>query len=391
VKNKRMWLAVPAVCVALVATAVQAKAQAVVNPRIVEFSPSADHSTVLPDGQAAVSDYLLEVFQAGASVPYQVVSIGKPAPDPDGLIRYDFSSQAAGWATGITYEARVAAEGPAGTGVSGLSNTFTIEVLASCSYTVAPTALSTTASGGTPTVSLTTQAGCVWTATSGLTWIAPSPSGGTDSATVTLNVAPNTAPSSRSGTVTVAGKTVTVTQAAAPPPCSYTVTPMTLSPGASASSAAVSVTAGTGCTWTASSGTSWITVSPTGGTGNGSVSLAIAANTATTSRTGTVTVAGQAVIVTQSGAAAPTCTYGVSPAAVSLPSAAAASTVVLTTQAGCAWTTSSSTGWLTVNTRSGSGSWSISFAVAANKGAKPRTAAMTVAGQAVTVRQGGRK
>jgi hypothetical protein len=51
---------------------------------------------------------------------------------------------------------------------------------------------------------------------------------------------------------------------------------------------------------------SWITVtSGASGSGNGSVGFTVAANTAQTQRTGVVTVAGQAVSVTQAAQTAP--------------------------------------------------------------------------------------
>jgi hypothetical protein len=66
--------------------------------------------------------------------------------------------------------------------------------------------------------------------------------------------------------------------------------------------ASVSVTAGAGCTWTATSNASWITV--TGGAlgnGNGVVTYAVAQYSGKPKRrSGTLTVAGQTLTVTQS-------------------------------------------------------------------------------------------
>ena len=53
--------------------------------------------------------------------------------------------------------------------------------------------------------------------------------------------------------------------------------------------------------WTASTTTSWITVSTPSGTGNGSVNFSFTADAGPT-RTGTVTIAGQTLTVTQAGA-----------------------------------------------------------------------------------------
>lgn len=82
--------------------------------------------------------------------------------------------------------------------------------------------------------------------------------------------------------------------------CTYSVTPTTFSVGSSATSLAIGVTTGTACSWTATSAASWITV--TGGatgSGIGTVSISVAANPSAGSRTGTLTVAGQTVTVSQ--------------------------------------------------------------------------------------------
>ena len=56
---------------------------------------------------------------------------------------------------------------------------------------------------------------------------------------------------------------------------------------------------GGSCSWTAASNAAWITVtSGATGNGNGSVAFAVAANLGA-SRTGTLTIAGQAFTVTQ--------------------------------------------------------------------------------------------
>ena len=63
----------------------------------------------------------------------------------------------------------------------------------------------------------------------------------------------------------------------------------------------IRVTSGSGCAWQASSSASWITITSGGnGTGPGNVQYTIANNTGA-QRTGTVTVAGQTYLITQSG------------------------------------------------------------------------------------------
>jgi hypothetical protein len=101
-----------------------------VNPTVVEFDPSADHSLMTSDDPPVpvVDHYTLGFYYVGASEPVSSTSIGKPAPDvSDGKIRFDFSTSPILIGTPLgTFQARVIAVGPMGSGVSEPSNTFTI-------------------------------------------------------------------------------------------------------------------------------------------------------------------------------------------------------------------------------------------------------------------------
>jgi hypothetical protein len=84
--------------------------------------------------------------------------------------------------------------------------------------------------------------------------------------------------------------------------CVYSVSKASGSVPSTASTGSLSVTAGTACSWTATSNVSWITITEgASGTGNGTVTYAVAANTGGL-RTGTLTIAGESVIITQAGA-----------------------------------------------------------------------------------------
>ncbi len=88
--------------------------------------------------------------------------------------------------------------------------------------------------------------------------------------------------------------------------CTYSVSPANpASFGASAGTGTVSVTTGAGCAWTAASNSSFVTVtSGSSGSGNGTVSFSVAANSSSSARSGSLTVAGQTVAITQSGVSA---------------------------------------------------------------------------------------
>jgi hypothetical protein len=181
-------------------------------------------------------------------------------------------------------------------------NTYTVtQQAATCSYTVAPTTDSAPAGGGAKSAAVTTASGCAWTATSNATWITVTSGSGTGNGTVTYNVVANGGTASRSGTLTVAGQTVTVSQAGTAG-CSYAVSPTSDSATFAGGVRMVNVTAPAGCSWTAMSNVPWIGVTSTpNGSGNGTVTYTIDPYTGTTPRTGTLTIAGQTVTVTQTG------------------------------------------------------------------------------------------
>lgn len=110
-----------------------------------------------------------------------------------------------------------------GMGVSAVGNDGTTHTAAtnipadcggSCTFSISPTSSSQPAGGGTGSVSVSTTAGCAWTAASNASFITiTSGSSGTGSGTVNYSVAANTGTGSRTGTMTIAGQTFTVTQA----------------------------------------------------------------------------------------------------------------------------------------------------------------------------------
>jgi uncharacterized protein (TIGR03437 family) len=81
--------------------------------------------------------------------------------------------------------------------------------------------------------------------------------------------------------------------------CTFSVAPLAQSFIAAGSSATVNISAAQGCSWAASSAAPWITItSATSGQGNGTITYSVAANQGA-QRSGTLTVAGQTVTVTQ--------------------------------------------------------------------------------------------
>ena len=251
-----------------------------------------------------------------------------------------------------------------------------------CTFGVAPASVNVPFGGGSATATVTVRIGCAWTASSGASWIAvASGASGNGNGTVALQIAANGG-DARSGTITVAGNTVTVNQGEAP--CTFGVAPASMNVPFGGGRATATVTVRTGCAWTASSGASWIAVaSGASGNGNGTVALQIAANDGN-ARSGSITVAGMTVAIAQ--AAAP-CTFAVSPLSQSVPVEGAGGSATVTVRAGCTWTAVSNVPWITItNTAGGNGGGSVAFAVASNPG-PPRTGTLTIANLTFTVNQ----
>ncbi len=104
---------------------------------------------------------------------------------------------------------------------SGKESAYSSEVsytppAAACTYTISPASQSFGASGGTGSVTVTTQAGCAWSAASSASWLAVTTgSSGTGTGTVGYTVAANTAATARTAGITVAGNSFAVSQQAA--------------------------------------------------------------------------------------------------------------------------------------------------------------------------------
>ena len=211
----------------------------------------------------------------------------------------------------------------ANTGLSPRSASFTIggqsttvtQDGAPCSQTLNPQSNPAVPPSGITgaTISVTSnRPTCAWTATSDVAWVTiTGGASGTGNGTVTYNVAANLAPGAtlRGGTITIGDKAFAIYQDG----CSYFPSPTSFDFSSNVSNSnSVTVHAGGGCAWTAVSNTSWITItSGASGSGSGTVQFSITANTQTTypvSRTGTMTVAGQTITVTQAGQ--PACGFG---------------------------------------------------------------------------------
>ena len=144
------------------------------------------------------------------------------------------------------------------TASSGLAVSFTSS--APCTYAIAPSGtVSLPAGAATGTVQVTTGGGCSWNASSNSAWIGIAPgAGGTGNGTVSYSVAANTSTSQRTGTLAIAGITLTVTQAGAYAPpqinasgivnnASYNLQSSSVAAGSIAALFGANLTDGTSC------------------------------------------------------------------------------------------------------------------------------------------------
>jgi uncharacterized protein (TIGR03437 family) len=195
------------------------------------------------------------------------------------------------------YYWQVAATNAVGSVSSGISSFATL----ACTYVLGPASAAAGANGGAASFSVTSPAGCGWTAASNATWLTVTAgASGNGNGTVNYTVTANTTVNARSGTLTIGVQTFTVIQAGVS--CSYALNPGSAAAGPSGGAASFAVTSPTGCGWTATSNATWLTVTAGGlGSGTGTVSYSVAANSGAQSRAGTITAGNSSLAVTQAG------------------------------------------------------------------------------------------
>ena len=171
--------------------------------------------------------------------------------------------------------------------------------------------------------------------------------------------------------------------------CSYSINPTSATPTAAGGNFSATVTTTSGCPWSASSTVNWITIL-TGASGNGSgtVLYSVQSNSSAAVRSGSLSIAGSSVAVTQSGAAATV--PPLSPASASYPAAGGHGSVTVTLPSNGVWTASSNSSWIAVTSGSSSsgGNKTVNYSVASNTGAA-RSGVITIAGLAFSVTQSG--
>jgi hypothetical protein len=262
-----------------------------------------------------------------------------------------------------------------------------------CTVSLGTSAASIAAAGGQTVVQVTAPAGCSYSTLTGPSWISVASGGsgnGTGSpAPLFLNIAANSTTVTRSGSVTIGGRTFEVDQLGLT--CSVTVDTSSLgSPyGPAGGVGLIGVTTnGANCQWNASSAANFANVSPQSGTGNGTVAVTLSSNAGSSAgRSTSLTIGGQIVPIQQSGTA---CTFMLQSTDGTVPASGGSGPVGVVAPSVCAWNAvSNNLPWLSVGSAGGSGSTSVQFVAQPNSSASQRTGTLTVAGLTYTVTQAG--
>ncbi|MCC6362414.1 MAG: DUF3421 domain-containing protein [Bryobacterales bacterium] len=235
----------------------------------------------------------------------------------------------------------------AGTVVVG-GITVNISQAGACSYTIAPNPVTSPASGGTKSISVTTAAGCPWSALTATSWLHLTNSSGTGGGSVIVRIDANPGSQPRNGSIIIAGQTVTVTQDGMIP-CWFT--PGSVSNIDRNGGSFVFTPSGSGCSTTAT-GPAWVTI--TFGPG-GQFTAVVQPNPAYVPRSGQITTgSGEPIALSQLGQY---CTFANAPATVAVPRSGGSVAIPVSLPSGtCAWSASTSDSFLHIATSSGQGS-----------------------------------
>jgi len=215
---------------------------------------------------------------------------------------------------------------------------------------------------------------------------------GSGSSTLTLNETSNAASGSYTIILTATGGAVSQTLPLAvsiQSSCSYAINPTSATPAAAGGNSSITVTAPSGCPWSASSAFNWISIrSSASGSGNGTLLYSVQANSSTSSRSGSLSVAGLSLPVTQSGTAP--AGPPLSPSSSAFPAAGGHGSVTVSLPSNGSWTALSNSRWITITSGASSngGNKTVNYSLAANSG-PPRSGTLTIAGLSFPVTQAG--
>jgi uncharacterized repeat protein (TIGR02543 family) len=293
---------------------------------------------------------------------------------------------------------------PVTVGINGNKNVTITFSRIPCTYAMFPTTNTFGKDMGFGVVDVTANSGCSWTASTNpgsWGWVGVSSDvNGVGNGKVCYYVLPNNSGKDRTGILTIAGQTFTITQSGSIiGPCgSYTIAPTNETFGKGAGFGVADVTADSGCLWSAwtnSGSWGWVGISSDhNGTGNGKLYYFVLANNTGKDRTGTLTIAGQTLTITQSGTVTGPCgSYAISPTTNTFGKDMGFGVVNVTADDRClwsAWNNAQGLDWIGISSDlNETGNGKVYYFVLANDTGKDRTGALTIAGETFTVMQSG--
>jgi hypothetical protein len=248
---------------------------------------------------------------------------------------------------------------------------------------VAPSAFNNVPSSRTTLqVDVTTQAGCVWTATSNASWVTiSSGTNGTGTGRVELTVAENTG-TARSGALVIAGRQVTIEQQSRPP-CAYAISPSSYKASSDGGNVSVTVTTAADCDWAVTGNPAWVSATPTSATGTRATTITVQSNAGAV-RSATFKIAGKDFVVQQ--ASAP-CTYLAGRAVREYSHERTTREVGVFTQSHCPVSATESASWIEILSplsQPAFGDTEIVIRIQANTGEDTRQAPITITGENYT-------
>ena len=255
-----------------------------------------------------------------------------------------------------------------------------------CSYSLSPMSQVFPLSGGVSSFNVGTTSSCRWSARTIDNWITITSGSGTGSGTVTFSIAANSI-GDRTGFITINGTiSFRVFQNDADS-CFISLSETAINCYQQGCVGNLSVTAPSGCNWTAGSNAPWITIdSGASGSGTGSVGYTVAPNLFVGSnpgldRTGTMTIAGQTITVSQDG-----CSLSVEPESQEVHYLAGTASISVFT--GCdGWTAVSNDPWIIITAiRTDTLSKAVIYTYLENTGGR-RTGTITIGNRTVNVTQ----
>jgi hypothetical protein len=233
-----------------------------------------------------------------------------------------------------------------------------------CSFGLSRRLATVGAAGGSVTATLSTSAGCNWTASTTSPFATITAGGsGSASAVVAVSIAANGGGAPRLATVQIADQTLTIAQAGASP-CAYALTPTSASIGGAGGTGTLALQTIPACPWTATANPAEALItSATSGVGPATVTYSIVPNPTCAARQVTLTIAGQPFVITQAPAPpmmaldTTSMRFGavVSGAAFAAHTSGQIARLAQNGPGAVTWTAVSSAPWLVVTPASGSG------------------------------------